>query len=536
MGETRTNKEQFVGPGPFLAKIVSHIDTKFMGGLEVELLKIIEEGNNTLTSGQTAQVKYLPGFYGVTPSIGTSDNEGYSHSQQSYGMWAVPPDIGNIVLVMFIEGNRSQGFWLGVVPDEYMNFMIPGNASTTYNDKDKTKNLPVGEYNKKLKKHKGGDPTQLIKPVNTDFQTALINSGLIEDNTRGLSSSSARREVPSMVFGWNTPGPYDRRPGAPKINYGNVGTQTQVASSRLGGSSFVMDDGDSSFLRKGPAGTKKSEYAAVEKKEKGGSPTLPQNELIRLKTRTGQQILLHNSEDLIYIGNARGTTWIELTSNGKIDIYAKDSVSVHTENDYNVTADRDINFNAARDINFTAGIDIRHNAGKDFDLNAGNNIRQTSAKNWEISIGDDGKITAGKTTNITSKHHLETATKIDMNGPAAAIAAGAETANLPFRSPQAEPWAGHENYDPTEHTPARTDSLASNSSTVIANGGDPKSLNILNPKNTTASGTTSKTAAATAKEIEKKAAHMDTMKKQCSETVPLTTAQRQADNQQSGPT
>ena len=180
-----------------------------------------------------------------------------------------------------------------------------------------------------------------------------------------------------MVFGMNTPGPYDRRKGAPKFKYGNIGSQTQVPASRLGGSSFVMDDGDASFLRKGAAGTTKSEYANVESMETGGDPSIPQNELIRLKTRTGHQILMHNSEDLIYIGNARGTTWIELTSNGKIDIYAKDSVSVHTENDYNVTADRDINFLAERDINFTAGKDIRLNAGLDFDLKTGNNIRQT---------------------------------------------------------------------------------------------------------------------------------------------------------------
>ena len=508
--ETRTNREQFNGPGPYLAKIVSHIDTKYMGGLEVELLKIIEEGNNTLTTGQTAQVKYLPGFYGVTPYGGTSDNEGYDHTQKSYGMWAVPPDIGNIVLVMFIEGNRSQGFWLGVVPDEYMNFMIPGNAATTYNDKDKTKNLPVGEYNKKSPKHKGGDPTQFIKPVNTDLHSILTNSGLIGDNFRGVSSSSARREVPSMVFGWNTPGPYDRRKGAPKFNYGNIGSQTQVASSRLGGSSFVMDDGDASFLRKGSASSSKSDYAAVEKQEKGGDPTIPQNELIRLRTRTGHQILLHNSEDLIYIGNAKGTTWIELTSNGKIDIYAKDSVSVHTENDYNVTADRDINFTAARDINFTAGIDIRQNAGKDFDLKAGNDIRQTCEFDWQINAGYDGKITVAKSLNLKSKHHLETADKIDMNGPAAATAATAETANLPFRSPQAEPWAGHENYDPLQHTPGKTDNIGSNSSTDVAKGGDNKTLNIVQP-----TGTTSTTVAETAKAIEDKNAADDTMKKDC---------------------
>lgn len=503
--ETRTSSIDLKGdPGPFLARIVSHLDTTYMGGLEVEILKTTEEGNNAETTGQTAQVKYLPGFYGVTPFSANSDNEGYKYSQQSYGMWAVPPDVGNLVLVIFVEGNISMGYWLGCVPDEFMNFQIPGNPSTTFNDKDKTKNLPVGEYNKKLSKHKGQDPTKFVKPVNTDLEARLTSAGLIDDNTRGLNSSSSRRELPSMVFGWNTPGPYDRRPGAPKYKYGNKGSQTQVPSSRLGGSSFVMDDGDSNFLRKGSASTSGPEYANVESMETGGDPTIPQNELVRLQTRTGHQILLHNSEDLIYIGNAKGTTWIELTSNGKIDIYAKDSVSVHTENDYNITADRDINFTAGRDINFTATTDIRQNAGEDFHVYAGKNIRQTAAGgNWEIQVSADGKITCGGTSNITSAHHFETAKKIDMNGPAASQAGAAEVAKVPTRSPQVEPWAGHENYLPNAHTPINTDAR----------------LAIVNPAGS-AKGTTSTTVADTRAQAELKAAQNDTMKKKCAEKAP----------------
>jgi hypothetical protein len=81
---------------------------------------------------------------------------------------------------------------------------------------------------------------------------------------------------------------------------------------------------------------------------------IPYNEHTRLRTRTGHQILLHNSEDLIYIGNSKGTAWVELTSNGKIDIYAADSISIHTETDLNIKADRDINIEAGRNINMKA--------------------------------------------------------------------------------------------------------------------------------------------------------------------------------------
>ena len=51
--ESRTSTVDLKGdPGPFLARIVSHLDTSYMGGLEVELLKLTEEGNNTATTGQ----------------------------------------------------------------------------------------------------------------------------------------------------------------------------------------------------------------------------------------------------------------------------------------------------------------------------------------------------------------------------------------------------------------------------------------------------------------------------------------------------
>ena len=40
--ESRTSTVDLKGdPGPFLARIVSHLDTSYMGGLEVELLKLL---------------------------------------------------------------------------------------------------------------------------------------------------------------------------------------------------------------------------------------------------------------------------------------------------------------------------------------------------------------------------------------------------------------------------------------------------------------------------------------------------------------
>lgn len=409
--------------GPFLARVISHQDSSFMGTLQVELLRPI--GNNA-TSNELRTVSYLSPFYGVTAAkfLREGDNN-YNNTQKSYGMWMVPPDVGTTVMVIFIQGDVKRGFWIGCVPDENMNFMVPGIASTAAVVDGTGDRSPVAEYNKKLN-NSNAEPTTYLKPKHTDQYLNLAVQGLDKDDTRGLTTSSSRREAPSMVFGISTPGPVDKRPNAPKGSIGPTDSQSRVPNafiSRLGGSTFVMDDGDSAFLRKKPAGEAAPEYAAIEQNETGGNVTIPHNELVRIRTRTGHQILLHNSEDLIYIGNAKGTTWIELTSNGKIDIYAKDSISVHSENDINFTADRDINLTAKRNFNLNSA--------------GANNLTATGA------------------TNIRSGgNHVETAANIHMNGPAATVAPKAA------RIPQHEPWAGHEHLDPTAHTPAKTVAVA----------------------------------------------------------------------------
>ena len=407
--ESRTSGDNiFEGPGPFLAVVRNHLDTEYMGSLEVELLKSSTEGNTTDVTGEMAIVSYLSPFYGITPYEGTSDNDGFDYTQKSYGMWAVPPDVGTQVLVIFAEGNKSRGFWIGCVQEKFMNFMVPGNASTKYNKENQTAIAPVGEYNKRNEPGVGNDPTQFLKPVNTDAIAQLTKAGLLGDPIRGTTSSSARREVPSMVFGMSTPGPLDRRPGKPKVKVGAENAQTEIPASRLTGSTFVMDDGDPSLYRKGPAATTPSEYATL---DQGGDPTLPMNELVRIRTRTGHQILFHNTEDLVYIAHGSGQSWIEMTAGGAIEVYSKNNISFKS--------DSDINFTAAKNINLKAGANIN--------IAATNQMAMQTGANWDVLVGADGRLTCGGTSNIASAGHYETASVIHMNGPAAATAGAAGT-------------------------------------------------------------------------------------------------------------
>lgn len=335
-------------PGPYLAKVVNHLDNTYMGSLEVQLLHPV--GNNPLYS-ELHKVRYMSPFYGATAVQHTTEENTYNGTQKSYGMWFIPPDVGTTVMVMFVDGDPSKGYWFGCIPDFGMNFMVPGIAAS---DKsvDGDGRVPVAEYNKNVDEA-GSDVNlnNIPKPKHI-FADVLEAQGLLKDDIRGITSSSARREVPSMVFGISTPGPRDRQPDAPKGEMGRGDSKIDNAfTSRLGGSTFVLDDGNPGFLRKKPASEGPPEYANLDDGETDGDPTIPHNELIRIRTRTGHQILLHNSEDLIYITNSRGTAWIELTSDGKIDVYAQDSISVRTENDLNFYASRDINIEARRNLN-----------------------------------------------------------------------------------------------------------------------------------------------------------------------------------------
>lgn len=387
-GLTKTNTT-----GVYLGKIVNHLDTTFMGGVEVEILKRTESGNVQ----EKIACKYASPFAGQTPYTGLGRGSQYSATQKSYGFWAVPPDIGTQVIVLMPEGDYSQAFWVACVQDTAMNFAMPGNAGTTMNDVDQSAALPVGEYNKLSTDPAGKNPTKVTKPANPDARTRLQTAGLDKDWVRGTNTSSARRELPSMVFGISTPGPHDT--AGPTHRYGPQNAQINAPYNRLGGSSFVMDDGDTSMHRRLSAKEGPPDYANTESGDVSGDPKLPANELVRIQTRTGHQILLHNTEDLVYISHGSGDSWIEMTANGKIDIYSKDSISIRSEADLNFTADRDINFTAKENINMLAEKNIK--------MHSVENTTQ-KAKNYKMHVEEDSNIRIDKDsfTYVESDQHL----------------------------------------------------------------------------------------------------------------------------------
>jgi hypothetical protein len=412
---------KFVSPGPYLAKVTNYNDITKMGGLEVIILKGMVPDPNY--QSQTWPVRYLSPFYGVTDVRFEGNNrDNFDDVQKSYGFWMVPPDIGSIVMVIFVGGDPNQGYWIGCpLTEMFQNHMVPGISATenvlqSAEDKNRygVSALPAAEFHKKSNKTGSVDPDRIEKPIHP-FAEKLLKQGLLADPTRGTTTSTARRETPSAVFGISTPGRLN--PNGKKALIGYESKQL-LPISRVGGHTFVMDDGD-----------------------KAGD-----NQLIRLRSAAGHQILFHDTKNLVYIANANGTAWVELTANGKIDIYAKDSVSIHTENDFNFKADRDINIEAGNNINIKAANSLNANIDKNLNILVLNNgvlkfngtYDFSSTGTYKVSVGGEMHtlvsssiyITSGNNTNIRSTgDHIETATNIHMNGPIAQLADPAQSLN-----------------------------------------------------------------------------------------------------------
>ena len=127
----RDNSYTDINPGPYIAIVKDNVDVTKMGGLKVLIPSL--SGTDEGPASMLYDVKYLMPFYGAKSPNATAKTSPYdfNDSPHSYGMWMVPPDIDSKVMVTFVEGKVSQGYWFGCVQDPYTNHMIPGIAAST---------------------------------------------------------------------------------------------------------------------------------------------------------------------------------------------------------------------------------------------------------------------------------------------------------------------------------------------------------------------------------------------------------------------
>ena len=329
--------------GPFIGEVMNNIDPARGGRLQVYIEQF--SGGDKTNKSLWRTVSYCPPFYGVTPKSGTSTGTGgyVPGNQQSYGMWFTPPDIGVQVFCFFVGGDPSQGYYLGCVPTQSLNHMIPAigaapnNQAVTQNNNQQTyfagaARLPVTEINSAPENTKVSQDPKFYdqpKPVHSFVAAVMFQQGLANDPVRGPIGSSAQRESPSNCYGMSTPGRaiyqggLDEKTIKQQVSTGSVSVASAGIIGRRGGHTFVMDDGD------------------LEGKDN----------LIRIRTSKGHQITMSDDGNCFYICHANGQSWVELGQEGTLDVFSTNSINMRTEGTINLHADKDINMFAGEKIN-----------------------------------------------------------------------------------------------------------------------------------------------------------------------------------------
>ena len=300
-----------------------------------------------------------------------------SQAPMSYGLWPQPPEVGTNVVVVYTS-SQAQGIVIGSLIAKDRNYMMGGKASAQiYADGDKN----IGPAVEKNPRDKNDADT---KPLDEWMQAVLNQQGLSVDYVRGHSQSSARRESPSKVFGITT----------------------------RGGHVFTMDDGD----------------------DKNSSNN------IRLRTKSGAQLLMDDSNGFVFLTNQSGDAWIEMDVAGRIDVYSKSGVSIHTEGDYNVHAKGNINMQAEM------GVNIKSSGADGIKL-------ETSVGGIDTYSAVDINIQADANYNLlVAGNQIIKGARIDMNGPepdpATKTTVQNQTSNdnvktsVASRVPEHHPWKG----------------------------------------------------------------------------------------------
>jgi len=331
--------------GPFIGRVTNNIDPTRQGRLQVYIEQFAGPSPEDPSLWRT--VSYCPPFYGATPKGGSAGTGTYLNgNQQSYGMWFTPPDIGVNVLCFFVEGDPNQGYYVGCIPEQGINHMIPAIGSVprtqtqTQNNNQSTyfagaPLLPVTEINNASTNTAINENPRFFdqpKPVHSYVAATLFQQGLINDPVRGTIGSSSQRESPSACYGMSTPGRAIYQgglgggPGGDRDALKELSNETLAdlkVIARRGGHTLVMDDG-----------------------------TLTGDDnLIRIRTSKGHQITMSDDGNCFYICHANGQSWVELGQEGTLDVFSTNSINLRSQGTINLHADEDINMYAGKKIN-----------------------------------------------------------------------------------------------------------------------------------------------------------------------------------------
>lgn len=385
---------------------------------------------------------YCSPLGGVTNNLRRGPEEDVSGGSVAYGMWNIPK-IGAEVIVSCLDGDPQYRIWMGCLHSQFM-----------------THTLPSGRYHVEGTEQDGpftstGDPVQ---PLYYNYADAYSDRSSFEWKTRGVDYQAAALDSSQLNA------TASEKADDKEVDLDGNTIKQGYQSNQILTKPNVYDNQVFSWTTPG--------FHTISMDDRF------ENCRMRLRTTTGHQILLDDTNERILLSTNKANVWVEMDSAGNLDIFADKFMNFHSGKDMNFTSDGtirmrgkdgihfttpgdfrtevqgdmhtivsgsqhttivadahmdapNIHFNASVDANITAGGNVNLNAGADaevtaagaFGVDAGGNIDLNAGGNLNTGSGGDTGIMAGG--NL-----LTTGAAIHLNGPPApgATPSGATTA------------------------------------------------------------------------------------------------------------
>jgi hypothetical protein len=392
---------------PILCTVMSTVDPTHQGRIAVypseNLDKDAYNSNNWLWVGRLAT------FAGQTAPLGADEigeYGSYTQNPSSYGQWNAPPDKQTQVICIFVNGDPNYGFYIGTVPKPETLSMIPaigasenvtlnGAEAASYGGATRLPTTNINTNNKDIAD--GVNYLKDAKPIHSFTASIMQQQGVLRDKYRGPIGSSATREASSRVgWGVSTPGRPVYIGGATDEDIaGKLGDDPQDfrVVTRRGGHSLVMDDGD----------------------------IIGRDQLIRLRTSLGHQILMSDDGQMLSILHANGQSYIELGKEGTVDVFSTNSINLRTQGDLNLHADETLNLNA-KNVNINASENTTMNTDKVFKQRVGEDYSLYALQNLKFKADAALAMAAAGQVGIKSDAEIfNEGTKIHLNDGAASL-------------------------------------------------------------------------------------------------------------------
>lgn len=407
--------------------------------------------------------------YGGQVQVGTR-GPGIQESQGgiAYGMWAIPK-VGSQVAVLCVDGNPMTRMYIGCVYDQFTTHTMPHGRYMFEDHPELEKTgaspAPFGPYTSTEK---------LIQPLATNLKQAFGNKDEpnFEYRSRGADYGVSRVDVEQLSQ------TYSKVQDDKDVNFdGWISTQGYQASrTDPHAQSSITDKNYDSMVTALVSGG----FHAISMDDR------QENCRIRVRTTSGHQIILDDTNERIYIATAQGNNWIELDQDGNIDIYTANKLNVHADKEINFTSDESIRLYGKKGVHIKSDDEVRVDAAKDIHVKSAQNIRmhgsQTlylqsdaamhlksgaalhaeSAAALHVKSGSTLNLQSSGQTNILAGGQIVgTGSAVHFNGPGAgsataATAAGEQSALWTNRVPLHEPWARTMTKNDTSHEPEFT--------------------------------------------------------------------------------